>query len=98
MVKHCPSCGTGNNDDAKFCTGCGENISKLQKAIEPRPQHINNLDSSCLWCHQKAGYQEEEGRLDSKFGFTSHRMKIFICNNCGFAHLFGLGRSIWDFD
>lgn len=52
----------------------------------------------CTWCKHQAGYSEEEGKFDSKWGATVHRVKIFICKHCGYSHLFSLGKSIWDFD
>ena len=97
MTKSCLNCGTMNVDDARFCTSCGGNVQNTSKAM------ASNLGTSqpsnpCLWCHQNQGFTEEEGKLDSKWGMTAHKVKMFICNNCGYVHLFGLGRSIWDFD
>jgi uncharacterized protein len=43
-------------------------------------------------------FSKQEGRLDSKWGVTSHRMILLICANCKFILHFYEGNSIWDFD
>ena len=43
-------------------------------------------------------FRQEEGRLDSKWGFTTHRMILLVCENCQFILHFYDGNSIWDFD
>jgi hypothetical protein len=43
-------------------------------------------------------FKVEEGKLDSKWGFTAHKVKIVICENCGYVMMFYKGRTIWDFD
>lgn len=43
-------------------------------------------------------FTKEEGRLDSKWGITSHRVTLLICVNCKFILHFYEGNSIWDFD
>lgn len=40
----------------------------------------------------------EEGRLDSKWGITSHQVTLLICENCKFILHFYEGNSVWDFD
>ena len=95
MVR-CPQCGSNEPDQAKFCRSCGTNLTT---AYAQQPQYApQNQQPECLWCHQRAGFKVEEGKLDSKFGFTAHRVKMYICNNCGYVHSFGLGRTIFDFD
>ena len=59
---------------------------------------MSSKNTKCLWCKENHGFKEEEGKLDSKWGYTAHRVKLFICNKCGFVHQFGLGRTIFDFD
>jgi uncharacterized protein len=43
-------------------------------------------------------FQQEEGRLDSKWGFTSHKVILLICQRCQFVLHFYDGHSIFDFD
>jgi uncharacterized protein len=43
-------------------------------------------------------FQKEEGRLDSKWGVTSHKLILLICQQCRFVMHFYDKRSIWDFD
>ena len=43
-------------------------------------------------------FSVEEGRLDSKWGITSHRVTLLICVNCKFILHFYEGNSVWDFD
>jgi uncharacterized protein len=51
----------------------------------------------CPLCNGQS-FSQEEGRLDSKWGFTSHRMILLICEQCQFILHFYNGNSIWDFD
>jgi ribosomal protein L37E len=51
----------------------------------------------CLICGNTT-FDREEGRLDSRWGFTSHKLVMMICQRCGFVHQFFAGRGIWDFD
>lgn len=100
MARTCQSCGTNNPDNSKFCTSCGSTIGNGSKqSNQAQPHNIQGQKpNSCLWCKQSNGFDEEEGKLDSKWGVTAHKVKLFICRGCGYVHLFGLGRSIWDFD
>ncbi|MFW9935834.1 MAG: hypothetical protein ACFFDU_10100 [Candidatus Thorarchaeota archaeon] len=43
-------------------------------------------------------FKKEEGRMDSKWGMTSHKITLMICENCRFIMQFSKGRSIFDFD
>ncbi len=43
-------------------------------------------------------FRKEEGRMDSKWGVTSHRITLLICEQCRFIMQFSKGRSIFDFD
>jgi uncharacterized protein len=43
-------------------------------------------------------FSKEEGRLDSKWGFTSHKLILLICEQCQFVLHFYDGHSIFDFD
>jgi ribosomal protein L40E len=97
MVIFCHNCGAENPDAAKFCVSCGNNIQEGSDA-DSRPSSPHAGETACLWCKESNGFKEEEGKMDSKWGVTAHKMKIYTCKNCGYAHLFGLGRTIFDFD
>ena len=43
-------------------------------------------------------FRKEQGRMDSKWGFTSHKITLMICEQCRFIMQFSKGRSIFDFD
>jgi hypothetical protein len=43
-------------------------------------------------------FDEEQGRLDSRWGITSHKLVMRICINCGLVLQFFAGRGIFDFD
>ncbi len=43
-------------------------------------------------------FQREEGKIDSKWGVTAHKVILLICTRCGHVLLFSEGRTIWDFD
>jgi len=43
-------------------------------------------------------FAKDTGRLDSKWGFTSFKVVMLTCKNCGHIELFNKGRSIFDFD
>lgn len=43
-------------------------------------------------------FQREEGKLDSKWGFTAHRVILLICTQCSYILQFYQGNTIWDFD
>ncbi len=45
-----------------------------------------------------AEFQREEGKIDSKWGATAHKVIILICLRCSHILLFSGGRTIWDFD
>lgn len=101
MAKICPGCGTYNAEQAKFCVKCGENLAMVNTAqphSSPFQSPGQRQGGQCIYCGESRGFKEEEGRLDSKWGFTSHKFRFFICNNCGFSHMFAEGRSIFDFD
>jgi len=51
----------------------------------------------CLICGNTT-FDREEGRIDSRWGITSHKLVMMICLRCGFVHQFSAGRGIWDFD
>ena len=48
MMKHCMICGRWNEDDDKFCTGCGSSLTQSEVSI-PQPSGETNVRvcSSC---------------------------------------------------
>jgi len=36
--------------------------------------------------------------MDSKWGFTAHKIVLMVCNQCAFVMSFSKGRTFWDFD
>jgi hypothetical protein len=51
----------------------------------------------CPLCHGTS-FQKQEGKMDSKWGFTAHRVTLMICEQCRFVMTFSKGRTIFDFD
>ena len=43
-------------------------------------------------------FQREESRQDSRWGFTSHRMTLMICQRCRYVLHFYDEHSIFNFD
>ena len=43
-------------------------------------------------------FERQEGKMDSKWGVTAHKMTLMICKKCGFIMSFSKGRTIFDFD
>ncbi len=43
-------------------------------------------------------FDREEGRLDSRWGMTSHVMILLVCRRCRFVLHFYDSNSIFDFD
>ncbi|GIH77695.1 hypothetical protein Plo01_41240 [Planobispora longispora] len=43
-------------------------------------------------------FQKERGRLDSRWGITSHRVTLMICGRCRYILHFYDKHSIFDFD
>jgi hypothetical protein len=41
---------------------------------------------------------EQKGRMDSRWGITSHKLVLRICKRCGLVLQFSAGRGIFDFD
>jgi hypothetical protein len=52
---------------------------------------------SCPVC-QGTEFDREEGRIDSRWGLTSHKLVLMICLNCRLVLQFSAGRGIFDFD
>ena len=43
-------------------------------------------------------FDEQKGRVDSRWGITRHKLVLKICSNCGLVLQFSAGRGIVDFD
>jgi transcription elongation factor Elf1 len=43
-------------------------------------------------------FEREQGRIDSRWGITTHKIAMMICANCGLILQFSAGRGIFDFD
>lgn len=52
---------------------------------------------TCPLC-QGTEFQQEESRQDSRWGFTSHRMTLKICQRCRYVLHFYDTHSIFDMD
>ncbi len=94
MRMQCSACGLNVDDGVSYCPNCGTPIKADFQQASKKGQARN----VCLWCGENKGFIQEEGKIDSKWGFTAHRVKLYICKNCGFVHTFGLGRTVFDFD
>ncbi len=57
----------------------------------------NKKQLVCPLCGGKE-FDDEEGKLDSKYGVTAHKVKMKICTNCKYVMLFSLGNTPFDFD
>jgi len=108
---YCETCGQENGGQAKFCRFCGasmeaSNVTGVDRTIPSRGQesigfgHRNtgeHLVIRCSLCGSQ-NFAKDTGRLDSKWGFTSFKVVMCTCKNCGHIELFNKGRSIFDFD
>jgi RNase P subunit RPR2 len=43
-------------------------------------------------------FERQEGKMDSRWGVTAHKMTLMICKKCGLIMSFSKGRTIFDFD
>lgn len=69
----------------------------MGRETEGEPEEPQRNLPACPLCGGLR-YAKEEGRIDSKWGITSHRVTLLICVNCKFILHFYEGNSIWDFD
>lgn len=51
----------------------------------------------CPLC-QGTTFDQQQGRMDSRWGMTSHKLVLKICKQCGLVLQFSAGRGIFDFD
>jgi hypothetical protein len=52
---------------------------------------------TCPLC-EGTEFDQEQGRMDSRWGLTSHKLVLKICRRCGLVLQFSAGRGIFDFD
>jgi uncharacterized protein len=43
-------------------------------------------------------FRQEEGKFDSAWGFTAHRVTMLVCERCSYILTFYDGNTIFDFD
>ena len=51
----------------------------------------------CPLCGNET-FRREEGKFDSAWGLTAHRVRMLICERCAYVLAFYEGNTIWDFD
>jgi len=51
-------------------------------------------DLACMVCGGRE-FDEQTSREDSQWGYSSFRMRLMICQRCGFVMQFSLGRSLF---
>jgi C4-type Zn-finger protein len=52
---------------------------------------------TCPLC-ENTTFRREESRQDSRWGFSSHRMTLMVCERCRYVLHFYDEHSIFDFD
>ena len=97
---YCPRCAAQNNDDAKYCRACGENLSAVALLLEKRlpARLIGKLDSYLEW-------KDERLRRDSIVSGISGAAFLFLCVfhfaregmsiTVGFTFVFALALFFW---
>ena len=55
------------------------------------------LHLQCPLC-QGTSFDQEQGRMDSRWGATSHKLVLQICQRCGLVLQFSAGRGVFDLD
>jgi hypothetical protein len=43
-------------------------------------------------------FERQQGRMDSRWGLTSHKLVLMVCRRCRLVLQFSAGRGIFDFD
>lgn len=51
----------------------------------------------CPLC-ESTEFERQQGRMDSRWGLTSHKLVLMICRRCNLVLQFSAGRGIFDFD
>jgi hypothetical protein len=107
---YCEQCGVENADKGQYCKSCGGKLNSAHSEkpvsfVPPSNQSIGfgerrtgeRLVLKCTLCGGQ-DFARDKGRLDSKWGWTSFKVIMMSCKQCGHIELFNKGRSIWDFD
>lgn len=58
-MKVCSQCGTANNDSAKFCKGCGNNVESAQpvaQPVQPVSHSANGSTNAAAACSYGSAY------------------------------------------
>ena len=63
-----------------------------ERAEEQTPPRL-----PCPLC-EGTEFDQKQGRMDSRWGLTSHKLVLKICKRCGLVLQFTAGRGIFDFD
>ncbi|MER6826772.1 hypothetical protein ABT352_12355 [Streptosporangium sp. NPDC000563] len=58
---------------------------------------MTHPELACPLC-RGTEFRKETGRLDSRWGITSHRLTLMICERCRYILQFHDKHSIFDFD
>jgi hypothetical protein len=58
---------------------------------------MSKTQLTCPLC-KNTEFEKQEGKMDSKWGFTAHKITLMICKNCRLIMSFSKGRTIFDFD
>ena len=63
-------------------------------------EHAEETARPVLKCPLCTGteFERQQGRMDSRWGITSHKLVLQICRNCGLVLKFAAGRGLFDFD
>jgi len=63
-------------------------------------EHAEKTAKPVLKCPLCGGteFDQQQGRMDSRWGLTSHKLVMKICRTCGLVLQFSAGRGIFDFD
>ncbi len=61
------------------------------------PEYGTAPSLACPLCSGTT-FQREESRQDSRWGFTSHRMTLLVCDRCRYVLHFYDEHSIFDVD
>ena len=63
-------------------------------------EHAEEQAKPVLQCPLCKGrdFDQEQGRMDSRWGITSHKLVLKICKRCGLVLQFSAGRGLFDFD
>jgi hypothetical protein len=89
--------------DRRYCATCAYQLSvsdvenPYHPGRAPKPVAKRLGDLVCPLCKGRE-FVSERGRMDSRWGITSHKMTLMICLHCSLVLSFSGGRSIFDFD